>query len=92
MVQAVSMIPATNIHDLSSKLCKTLQNQTAMAINSNSKSKVIRREVKSLRAIGVRLGEEKIIMRITTLLCYDVVANQTFTLLSTFPTESIHNY
>lgn len=82
VVLTVTMVPAVNVYRDSEKMYQHLKASIGW-------KKVFRKELVSMRPFGVRMSPVKVIKPIAILMSYDLISNNVFTLLITFPEATI---
>lgn len=86
VILAVTMIPATAVYEQSKKLHQSLTRDQKV---SRRGSKLRRKTVASLQPFGVKVGLILSVKKVAILLSYYVISNHIFTLLITFPEDTI---
>lgn len=84
VILVVTMVPTAAIYEQSKQLCWTLKNDLF-----RERNKILRKELKALRPFGVRVGFIQAIPKVSILLSYYFMSNHVFTLLITFPQDSV---
>jgi hypothetical protein len=85
VVLAVSMIPATRVHEESNKLHKSLKQNLVL-----KSMKINKREINSLLPFGLRIGivgQVRGVGKVAILICYSYISNYLFSFLISYPAE-----
>lgn len=97
VILTVTLLPATAVCEKSERVWNSLRREIAGNGRGRApfftipkrKVKELRREVKALKPFGVRVGLVRAVRRIAILMSYYFISNHIFTLLVSFPQESI---
>ncbi len=85
VVLTVTMVPAASVFDNSDKLYRYMKNEARIS----GRKKILRKELASLHPFGIKMGPIKMVKKIAILMTYYLISNNVFTLLVTFPEDTI---
>jgi hypothetical protein len=79
------MVPAASVFDNSDKLYQYMKNEARISV----RKKILRKELTSLHPFGIKMGPITMVKKIAILMTYYLISNNVFTLLVTFPEDTI---